>query len=345
MNETDIMSQLNLSSRIRGSFFGLSIGDALGGPVEFKTRGTFPLITEMERNTNFSLPPGCFTDDTSMALCLAQSLIDCQSFDPQDQIRKYIAWFDEGYMSSMPELGCFDIGNGTSYALKIWDKHFKEHGYGKTGSTLARAVTEDGQKVVDSVFGEESYCGNGSLMRVVPIALAFYGVGVERAAGYARESSKVTHPHLRCQEACSIFTQLVVEALRGSDKDKLAQAIGHCSIQDDQLRTRLSGYKDLDSWLHQVEDNIRSTGYVIDTLEAALWAFFNTISFEEGAVRAVNLGDDADTVGAVYGGLAGAYYGFEAIPTRWTQAMRNKDLLDKVSEGLEALKGNVGKEI
>jgi ADP-ribosyl-[dinitrogen reductase] hydrolase len=332
-----------LSSRISGSLFGLAICDALGGPVEFKTRGSFPLITDLEPNLNFSLPAGCFTDDTSQALCLALSLIERQGSDPQDQVRKYIAWYRQGYMSSMPELGCFDIGIGTQSVLKAWSAHFKEHGYGKVGSEVAREVTKEGQKMIDDLFRRESYCGNGSLMRVIPVALAFHAAGMEKAAASARESSRVTHPHSRCQEACAIHTQLAVKALQGGDKNALAEVIATASIQDNQLRDRLGAYKSLDSWMQQPESKIRSTGYVIDTLEAALWGFFTTGTFEEGAVRVVNLGHDADTVGAVYGGLAGAFYGFDAIPARWIKTMRNKDLLQRVSEGLEGLEGNAGK--
>jgi ADP-ribosyl-[dinitrogen reductase] hydrolase len=281
-----------------------------------------------------------------MTLCLAQSLIERRGFDGHDQVKKYIAWSHEGYMSSVPERGCFDIGIGTQAVLKAWRAHFRQSGVddGKAGSEAAvRAVTEEGQKMVDSLFTREGNCGNGSLMRVVPIALAFYAVGVNEAMDYARRSSKLTHPHPRCQEACALYTRLVVEVLHGAEKDALAETIATASIQDGLLRDRLSGYKSRDSWIKQPESGIRSTGYIIDTLEAALWAFFTTPSFEEGAIRVVNLGHDADTVGAVYGGLAGAYYGFEAIPARWMQAMRNKELLQTVSEGLEAMQGNAGK--
>lgn len=279
-----------------------------------------------------------------MTLCLAQSLIDRRGFDAQDQVRKYIACSQEGYMSSMPDLGCFDIGIGTHAALKAWDAHFKGNGYGKPVSQIARVVMEEGQRMIDSLFGKESYCGNGSLMRVVPIALGFYGVGVDKAIQYARLSSKVTHPHLRCQEACALYTQLVIKALQGAEKRTLVETIASANIQDDQLQDRLSRYKTSDSWVTETENNIRSTGYVIDTLEAALWAFFTTDIFEKGAIRVVNLGHDADTVGAVYGGLAGAFYGFNAIPTRWMDAMRNKDLLYGVSEQLQAISGDLAQE-
>jgi ADP-ribosyl-[dinitrogen reductase] hydrolase len=335
------MSTPTLSSRIRGSIFGLAVCDALGGPVEFKARGTFPLITDLEPNFNFSLPAGCFTDDTSMTLCLAQSLIDCQGFNTQDQVKKYIAWSRDGYMSSMPELGCFDIGIGTQAVLKAWQSHFKEHGYGKPGPEAAKAVTEEGQKLIDSFFKRDSYCGNGSLMRVIPIALAFHAAGMDEAARCAEESSRVTHPHSRCQEACGLHTQVAIKALHGYGKVDLAEVIATSTIKDNKLRERLGGYKNLDSWKQQAESNINSSGYIINTLEAGLWAFFTTDTFEDGAIRAVNLGHDADTVGAVYGGLAGAYYGLDAIPSR---GMRKKELLQQVCEGLEAFEGKPGKQ-
>jgi ADP-ribosyl-[dinitrogen reductase] hydrolase len=334
------MAMLTITSRVQGALFGLAICDALGAPVEFKPRGSFSPVTEIEPNFNFSLPAGCFTDDTSMALCLAQSLIDQKGeFEVQDQVRKYIAWSREGYMSSVPERGCFDIGVGTRLVLMAWRKHFRENGYGKPGSVLVRSVTEEGLKVIREAYGDEHYCGNGSLMRVIPIALAFHCAGLERACHLAQESSRVTHPHPRCQEACSIYTRLACKALQGAEKKALAEALADLDVQDDQLRSRLSRYKDADSWKQQEEGNIRSTGYVLDTLEAALWAFFSTNTFEDGAIRVVNLGDDADTVGAVYGGLAGAHYGLDALPPRWIQAMRNRDLLQSVAEGLEGLQG------
>ena len=281
-----------------------------------------------------------------MTLCLAQSLIERRGFDAHDQATKYVAWAHEGYMSSVPERGCFDIGIGTQAVLKAWRAHFGQSGGGAAKGEEAgskAAVTEEGQRMVDSLFSRKSYCGNGSLMRVVPIALAFYAVGVEGAMDYAKRSSKLTHPHPRCQEACALYTRLVVEVLQGAEKDALAETIATASIQDGPLRDRLGGYKSRDSWMQQPESSIRSTGYVIDTLEAALWGFFTTASFEEGAIRVVNLGHDADTVGAVYGGLAGAYYGFDAIPVRWMQDMMNKPLLQTISKGLEAMQGNAGK--
>ena len=279
-----------------------------------------------------------------MTLYLAQSLIDSRGFDAQDQVQKYIAWFREGYMSSVPERGYFDIGIGTQAVLGAWDVHFEENGYGKPGSYGARAITEDGQRMINSQFKKESCCGNGSLMRVLPIALAFHAIGIDETIKHAKKSSQVTHPHSRCQEACSIYTHLVVNVQQGLDKGALAETVATASNEDEPLRERLRGYKNLDSWAQQVESNIRSTGYVIDTLEAALWAFFITDTFEDGAIRAVNLGDDADTVGAVYGGLAGAFYGFDAIPTRWMKSLIQKNLLEQACQGLEALGGNAGKK-
>lgn len=280
-----------------------------------------------------------------MALCLAESITDCQGFDAQDQAKKYISWSRDGYMSSVPERGCFDIGVGTRLVLMAWRSYFKENGCGKGGSEVARAPTEEGLAMINSKFGDENYCGNGSLMRVAPVALAYHATEIERASQLAMESSKVTHPHLRCQEACALYTQVTVKALRGSDKEALAKAVVASEIQDEPLRNRLSTYQNRDSWIQQSEINIKSTGYVIDTLEAALWAFFSTDTFEDGAISAVSLGEDADTVAAVYGALAGAFYGLEAIPSRWMRAMRQKELLQKVSEGLEALNGNAGHRV
>ena len=328
----------DITNRIQGSLFGLAVCDALGGPVEFKARGSFPLVTSMLPNENFDLPAGCFTDDTSMALCLAQSLAEDSGFDAQDQARKYIDWHRYGYMSSVPERGCFDIGIGTSGVLKAWNDFLtREGGAEEIDPGKRRAVTEEGLRMVEKNFGGESYCGNGSLMRVAPIALVYHAVDIEEALCYARISSRVTHPHIRCQEACSLFVHLVVRASHGANKGALADIVATTSFIDGKLAERLNRYENLDVWSAREEEDISSSGYVLDTLEAALWAFFTTDTFERGAIKAVNLGHDSDTVGAVYGALAGAHYGVTEIPDRRWEAMENKALLQKAAKNIESI--------
>ncbi|KAI4252402.1 MAG: hypothetical protein LQ352_004312 [Teloschistes flavicans] len=315
------------ASRIRGSFYGVAICDALGGPVEFCQRGTFPPVTDLLYNANFDLPPGCWTDDTSMTLCLAQSLVDKKGgFDPRDQVEKYVRWYKDGYMSSVGR--CFDIGNATSSALSIWSGHLVR-------SPVAEAVSR-GQESIDKGLKKKVQCGNGSLMRVSPIGLVFHK-DLQKAMDYAAASSQVTHPYPTNSEACKIYTKLIASTFPNSSKADLASIIADWHFEDPDLQARFDKYGKMENWHQVTEKAISSSGYVIHSLEASLWAFFTTESFEDGALKAVNLGNDADTVGAIYGGIAGAYYGSEALPKRWLDGLEAKHVVDPVINGVVAL--------
>lgn len=339
-------------SRVRGALLGLATCDALGGPVEFKPRGTFPPVTTMEPNDNFGLPAGCFTDDTSMALCLAHSLVDCEGrSSAADQVRRYIRWWRDGYQSSVGR--CFDIGVSTRSVLAMWEEGLRN--YSDSGSI--NDEREEGSREdldsnsnsnsfraleaqITSRFSGETSCGNGSLMRVLPCALA--ARSEYEAVRLAALSSRPTQPHRRCVHACMLYSALVYRALNGATKAQLAatvyETVGETPSSniipdgplEDELRSRLSRYRTLADWESTPETAIRSTGYVVDSLEAALWAFFTTDGFADAAVRAVSLGDDADTVGAICGGLAGAFYGDKTIPGEWVREMKRVDLLDEV---------------
>jgi ADP-ribosyl-[dinitrogen reductase] hydrolase len=322
----------SLPSRIRGALFGLAVTDALGAPVEFAARGTFPLVTSMLENRNFNvylngayttIPAGSFTDDTSMALCLAHSFLDCAGEnDSVDQARKYLRWLREGWMSSVGV--CFDVGVSTRGALKMWE--------GLLGECDGLEERERRERIreIERKFEGEGRCGNGSLMRCLPCGLM---VGEEeKAVELARSSSKTTHGHERCVDACEGYVRLVVAALEGREKKELAGDFGRWVDEgvEGVLGERLKGYKSVGDWKAREEREIWSSGYVVDSFEAALWAFFGTESFKEGAIRVVNLGDDADTVGAIYGGLAGAYYGVEEIPSEWMEKMRGTGIVEDV---------------
>ncbi|KAF8540558.1 ADP-ribosylation/Crystallin J1 [Trichophaea hybrida] len=319
------MSTLPLSSvstKIRTSLLSLAICDALGGPAEFRPRGTFPLITTLLPNPAFSLPPGVFTDDTSMTLCLADSLCALSSFSEEDQASRYNRWYRSGYLSATGE--CFDIGLATRVALGIW---------GAGG----------GLKEVAEKLDRSDRCGNGSLMRVLPVALVLWRTP-EKAEEAAERSSNVTHPHKMCAEACRVYVRLVVGILVAAD-------CGRAMVKEDLLRVVMSypwENKNLrevfgdGGFVRKREEEIRSSGYVLHTLEAALWCFFGTVTFEEGAVRAVNLGDDADTVAAVYGGLAGAWYGvhegfWEGKVGEWRRGLVEREMVEGIAERLVAL--------
>ncbi|KPI43138.1 ADP-ribosyl-[dinitrogen ] glycohydrolase [Cyphellophora attinorum] len=320
---TQMKTPPSLASRLRGALYAHATLDALGAPLEFQWRGSFPLLTTMQPNSNFNLPAGCFTDDTSMALCLAHSLLSTDAYYVEDQARRYIRWWREGYCSSVGR--CFDIGMGTAGTLRAWEGALEE---GRS--------SEEVLEVIGKRWGGERFCGNGSLMRVLPVALlGFEGEAVEMER-VAEATSRVTHPHVRCLLCCRLFVRLVGMALEGKRKEEMAAAVGdfvwEVKNSDDAFVKRFVEYGGLADWSNKSEDEISSSGYVLDSLEAALWAFFTTDTLREGAIKVVNLGDDADTVGAIHGGLAGVFYGEEAIPAEWLSEMKGFEMVREVAD-------------
>ncbi len=287
-----------------GCLLGLAAGDALGTTLEFRPPGTFEPISDIVGGGPFGLKAGEWTDDTSMALCLAASIVETGGFDPVDQLTRYVRWWREGYMSSTGT--CFDIGNATSAALSR---------FGRTGDP-------------DSGSTDPQTAGNGSLMRLAPVPLAFAS-DPERAVALAGESSRTTHGAVECVDACRYYAALIVEALHGSSKRDLLAPRRF----DEPLAPKIAAVAG-GSFLEKEPPAIRGTGYVVDALEAALWAFARSESFEEGALLAVNLGDDADTTGAIYGQLAGAFYGASGIPERWRAKLALRELIESLAIGL-----------
>lgn len=300
--------------RYRGSLLGLAVGDALGTTLEFKEPGTFEPINDMVGGGPFRLPPGYWTDDTSMALCLAESLIECKGFDPVDQLERYLRWYKEGYMSSTGV--CFDIGNTVRGALLRFEKT-REHYCGSTDPFTA---------------------GNGSIMRLAPIPL-FYASRPEEAIIIAGESSRTTHGAVEAVDACRYLAALIVGAVNGiskeellSDHFELVPGIWDKYPLAPSIAEIASG-----SFKRRNPPEIKGSGYVVKSLEAALWAFYHGNSFKEGALLAVNLGDDADTTGAVYGQLAGAYYGEKGIPESWKSSIAYRELIESFAEKIFTL--------
>ena len=302
---------MDLLDRYRGALLGLACGDALGAPVEFKKPGTFVPVREMTGGGAFHLPPGYWTDDTSMALCLAESLVECGGFDGRDQLARYVDWWKAGRWSSTGD--CFDIGAATRGALERFVQTGEEY-----------CGLQDPQMA-----------GNGALMRLAPVPL-YYAREPEEAVRLAGESSGAPHGGRGSVGACRYFGGLLVGALEGRTKDELLDlrftpAAGLwrrkplCPEIDE---IALGGYK------RRSPPNIRGGGYVVHCLEAALWAFCYSGSFEEAVLKAVNLGEDADTTGAVCGQLAGAYYGAGAIPERWLKALHRREEIAAMAERL-----------
>ncbi len=286
--------ELTTRDRFQGCLLGLAVGDALGTTLEFRPPGTFEPIDDMVGGGPFRLEPGQWTDDTSMALCLAESLLECGGFDAADQMQRYVRWWREGYMSSTGS--CFDIGNTVSAALA----RFLEDGDPYAGST------------------DPYSAGNGSLMRLAPVPM-YYATDATEAIAMAAESSRTTHQAKEAVDACRYFAGLLVGALRGVDKDTLMSP-GYCPVEGlwerKPLAEKIAHVAD-GSFKDRNPPDIRGMGYVVASLEAALWAFHRSDTFREGALLAVNLGDDADTTGAIYGQIAGAHYSVESIPVLW----------------------------
>lgn len=312
----------SLAQRYQGCLLGLAVGDALGTSVEFCPPNTFPLVTDMLGGGVFQLAAGQWTDDTSMALCLADSLLSQQGFDPIDQLQRYLRWYQYGYLSSTGD--CFDIGNTVRAALS----QFQRTGEPYCGSTDPHSA------------------GNGSLMRLAPIPL-FYRTQTELALRYAADSSATTHGAAEALSACQYFCGLLIGALNGEDKASLLQGV-YAPVADAWQRSALApavlavaqgSYRDKQAPnIHDLQQSaartVRGSGYVIHTLEAVLWAFYHTDSFQEGLLKVVNLGEDADTTGAIYGQLAGAYYGVDAIPETWLNRLCQRELISGFAEGL-----------
>lgn len=306
-------AQSEIRERYFGSLVGLAVGDALGTSLEFQTPGTFSPLTDLVGGGPYRLAPGQWTDDTSMALCLAESLVERSNFDPEDQLRRYCRWFREGYLSSTG--ACMDIGNATRLALM----RFEQSG------TLEAPP-------------DPLSAGNGSIMRLAPVAMA-YARRPREAIALAMASSRVTHGADEAADACRYLAGLLVGAIRGASREEL-MGDRYTPVtglwEEEPLAPRIADIAS-GSFRRKEPPEIRGAGYVVHSLEAALWAFFRGRSFREGALLAVNLGDDADSTGAVYGQLAGAFYGEPGIPPEWRGRLAHLDLIRSLAGRLHDL--------
>jgi len=292
--------------RFRGCLLGLACGDAVGTSVEFRQRGTFRPVADMVGGGPFELKPGEWTDDTSMVLCLATSLIELNQFDLGDQIRRYCKWVDEGYLSSNGR--CFDIGNTVGNALN----RFKATGNPLSGPTDARSA------------------GNGAIMRLAPVPMYFYP-NRDLCIDMSAESSRTTHGAVECIEACRLFAAVLFQALAGLSKEEILFAHGVTELSSANIRAIAEG-----SYREKPEAEIRGSGYVVQSLEAALWCFWQTNSFKEAILKAVNLGEDADTTAAICGQVAGAFYGESGIPQNWIRPLVSANEIRLLADKLYA---------
>lgn len=306
--------------RVRGALLGLAAGDAVGTTVEFRPPGSFPPLTDLVGGGPFGLPPGAWTDDTSMAACLAESLVATAGFDPADQLRRYLRWYREGHWSSTDR--CFDIGHTTRAALERFER---------TGDP-------------DAGSRDEHAAANGSLMRLAPVPVAF-AHDPATAVRLAGESSRTTHALPQCVDACRYLGGLLVGAVRGAPKAALL-APGYAPAADlwnsAPLHLEVAEVA-AGSFRAKAPPAVRGTGHVIAALEAALWAFATTDTYRDAVLAAANLGDDADTTAAIAGQLAGAHYGAAAIPTAWRAQLARREALEALADGLVALAANASR--
>ncbi len=303
---------MEMLERYRGAILGMALGDALGMPVEFPDPNPTEPVREILPAPHRGVAAGTWTDDTSMALCLAESLIEHGRMDAEDQLQRYQRWYREGHLSA--EDDCFGCGPTVRAELERFE-----------GGVVAELI------------GDPEATTNGALMRVAPAPLAFRRDrdGAITAAG---ESSQTTHRAADSVDACRYYAGLMVGVLNGVAKRELL-APGYPTDgpwETEPLAPRVRAVAD-GSFRENEPPEISGDNDVVKTLEAALWAFNRTDEFEDGCVQAVALWLDADTTGAVYGALAGAHYGEAALPERWLVKLRYRDLLIDFAEGLYRL--------
>jgi ADP-ribosyl-[dinitrogen reductase] hydrolase len=289
-------------ARALGCMLGLAVGDAVGTAVESKPRDSFRPLKDMVGGGPFKLAAGEWTDDTTMALCLAESLLSLGGLDQEDLMERFQRWLEHGE-NTVPGR-CFDIGATTRAAIQ----RFMADGFPAAGSSAPDTA------------------GNGSLVRLAPLAIFCLG---QRELGeiLAQKQSYTTHAAKECIEACRLFMTQLLDALDGADKDAATRP-RVMSLAPKVL------FINAGEWRSKTRDQISSSSYVVNTLEAALWSVWQTDNFRDAVLTAANLGDDAGSVAAVAGQLAGALYGVTAIPPQWLAKLAWRDKVEKLASDL-----------
>lgn len=299
--------------KIKGIIFGHAVADALGVPVEFKSREELKKnpVTDMREYGTYNQPKGTWSDDTSLTLCTLESIAEKQDVHPEDIMKRFGWYLNDNYMT--PHGDMFDIGITTRNA--IW-----QYLYGDKYPYGSSDVNSN---------------GNGSLMRIIPVTL-FHVFKKQSPVKYRDDIhnvSMLTHAHERSVLACGIYDFVLQEIIKNPTMESVRNGLDNAySVY--KLNYEIKTYTRLFKYDFALlpESEIKSTGYVVDSLEAAIWCLMNTKSYEECVLKAVNLGGDTDTVGAIAGGLAGALYGYDAIPTDWLNSLVKKEMIDKLCE-------------
>lgn len=304
---------------IKAGIFGVCVGDALGVPVEFRTREQLKRspVTRMRAMGTHRQPLGTWSDDSSLTLCLAESL--CNGYDLEDIALKFLQWYNTEIWT--PHGKVFDIGIATRQAIYRISKGEIPQFCGGT-----------------SEFDN----GNGSLMRILPLLFLIMDLPVEKRFDKIKEVSSITHGHIRSVISCFIYLEFLIEILSKSEKLEAYQTM-QTKVKDFLNNNPICSQNEMDLFNRILnndistfsEEEIKSSGYVLHSLEASLWCFMNSDSYSEAVLKAVNLGEDTDTTGAITGGIAGIYYGFEKIPEEWVNELVRKDDIEKLCEKLE----------
>ncbi|MDX2039312.1 MAG: ADP-ribosylglycohydrolase family protein [Isosphaeraceae bacterium] len=311
--------------RCRGALYGLAVGDALGAEVEFRARGSFAPVVDYRDGGPHGLAPGEWTDDTSMALALAAGLSRSPD-DLDDQAARYVAWWRRGEYSVNGR--CFDIGSTVRGALA----RFESTGDARTSGDAS-----------------EHASGNGSIMRLAPVAIhqamlagdhdtLLRADRLDELERVAAESSRPTHPSDQCISACRYLGLLLSGLIAGVPREEVL-ATDWSPLERIRTRSPLHPLIDaiaLGSFREKTESQVRGSGWVVESLEAALWAFHRADDFASAVLAAVNLGLDADTTGAVCGQLAGACWGESGIPASWLDRLARREMIERALAGLGA---------
>ncbi len=305
---------------------GVIVGDALGCPVQFMSREEIRergLVTGMEGHGTYNMPAGTWTDDGSMTLAALDSIRELGYIDLEDIMVRFVNWYEGGEYTQYGE--AFDMGNTCSMAIENYEAN---HDVYTCGGTLAHTN------------------GNGSLMRIMPACLYACAnkLSSDEAIKIVHEVSGLTHNHLRSRIACGLYYFCVKAILSGSGtvRERVQSGINHgfSFYENDFVNmTELAYYgrlRDTESFVTVDESKIKSSGYVVDSMEAAIWCLVTTDIFVDCVLKAVNLGDDTDTVAAIAGGLAGLYYGFDSIPQEWLDTIEKLDYVTNMCEDVNA---------
>lgn len=318
-----------MNNKVKDSFFGFCVGDALGVPVEFLSRETIsknPVISMREYGTH-NQPPGTWSDDSSLAFCLAESLL--KGYDLNDIANNFVKWYNEDFWT--PHGNVFDVGVATSIAITNFQKNRNPYMSG------GKAETDN---------------GNGSLMRILPLIFYIKDKPIEERFKIVSEVSGITHAHIRSVLGCFIYTEFALQLLSGLEKyqayksmqetiNKFLNDYQICSIEEINRFHRILENSIMDYEIRPIykyeENEISSGGYVLHTLEASIWCFLITDNYSDSVLKAVNLGSDTDTTGCVTGGLSGLYYSLDNIPAEWIDKIVRKNDITSLADKLNTI--------